>query len=102
MSGGEIYIPIIPSIRIIDLAKAMAPKCKIKVIVLEQVKKFMKMMCPNESYHLTLKFKDHYLICPSPQNFEKKNSFVKNAKGEKVDGLHQILNIVQIIIIFEH
>lgn len=83
MSGGEIYIPIIPSIRIVDLAKAMAPKCKIKVIGIRTGEKIHEMMCPNESYHLTLKFKDHYLICPSPQNFEKKNSFVKNAKGEK-------------------
>ena len=83
MSGGETYIPIIPSIRIVDLAKAMAPKCKIQVIGIRTGEKIHGMMCPNDSYHLTLKFKDHYLICPSPQNFEKKNSFVKNAKGEK-------------------
>lgn len=83
MSGGETYVPIIPSIRIIDLANAMAPKCKIKVIGIRTSEKIHEMMCPKESSHLTLKFKDHYLICPSPQSFEKKNNFFKNAIGEK-------------------
>ena len=40
-------------------------------------------MCPNETHHLTLKFKDYYVIFPSPANFEKKKSFLFNALGEK-------------------
>ena len=65
------------------------------------------MMCPNESHYLTLKFKDHYVICPSPQNFDKKNNFIKNLigeKGKKVDSKFEyssdknnFLNIKQIL-----
>ena len=65
------------------------------------------MMCPNESHYLTLKFKDHYVICPSPQNFDKKNNFIKNSigeKGKKVDSKfeyssdkNKFLNIKQIL-----
>ena len=73
MSGGETYVPIIPSVKITDLAKAMAPKSKLKIIGIRQGEKIHEMMCPYESNYLTLKFKDHYVICPSPQNFDKRN-----------------------------
>jgi len=83
MSGGEIFVPKIPSIKITDLAKAMAPKLKIKIIGIRPGEKIHELMCPNETHHLTLKFKDHYVIFPSPANFEKKQSFIFNALGEK-------------------
>jgi UDP-N-acetylglucosamine 4,6-dehydratase len=92
MSGGETYIPIIPSVKIVDLAKAMAPKTKLKIIGIRQGEKIHEMMCPNESHYLTLKFKDHYVICPSPQTFDKQNNFIKNLigeKGKKVDSKFQ-------------
>ena len=58
MTGGEIYVPKIPSIKITDLAKAMAPKLKIKLIEIRAGEKLHEMMCPNESHYLTLDFKD--------------------------------------------
>ena len=39
--GGEIYVPKLKSFRIIDLAKAINPKTKLKFLELELVKKFM-------------------------------------------------------------
>ena len=78
MTGGEIYVPKIPSIRIVDLAKAMAPNLKIKFVGIRAGEKIHEMMCPNESHYLTLEFKDHYVIFPSPEYFEKKVSFIKN------------------------
>ena len=83
MTGGEIYVPKIPSIRITDLAKAMAPKLKTKLIGIRAGEKLHEMMCPNESHHLTLNFKDHFVIFPSPDYFDKKVNFTKNLKGEK-------------------
>jgi len=83
MTGGEIYVPKIPSIKIIDLAKAMAPNLKVKLVGIRAGEKIHEMMCPNESHYLTLEFKDHFVIFPSPEYFEKKISFIKNLKGEK-------------------
>ena len=40
--GGEIFVPIIPSYKILDLAKAISDRCKIKVTGVNLVKKFMK------------------------------------------------------------
>ena len=83
MSGGEIFVPKIPSIRIVDLAKAMAPKMKLKVIGIRPGEKMHELMCPNETHYLTLKFQNHFVIFPSPKNFDKKKSFLINALGEK-------------------
>ena len=42
MTGGEIYVPKIPSIRITDLAKAMAPELKLKYIGIRAGENFTK------------------------------------------------------------
>ena len=42
MLGGEIFVPKIPSIKIIDLCKAMAPNMPIKIVGLRPGEKFMK------------------------------------------------------------
>ena len=83
MRGGEIFVPKIPSIKIIDLAKAIAPKLKIKIIGIRPGEKIHEMMCPNETYNLTLEFKDHFVIFPSSNYFEKNRNYEKNIKGEK-------------------
>jgi UDP-N-acetylglucosamine 4,6-dehydratase len=88
MIGGEIFVPKIPSVRILDLAKAMAANYKIKFTGIRPGEKIHEIMCPNESHDLTIEFKDHYVICPSPQNVDKKKNFIINSIGEigkKVD-----------------
>lgn len=83
MRGGEIFVPKIPSIKIIDLAKSMAPNLKLKIVGVRPGEKIHELMCPNETHHLTLNFKNYYVIFPSPANFEKKKNFLINAMGEK-------------------
>ena len=39
---GEIFVPKIPSYKVTDLVKAISPKSKIKIVVLDQVKRNMK------------------------------------------------------------
>jgi UDP-N-acetylglucosamine 4,6-dehydratase len=65
MQGGEIFIPKIPSIRIADLATAMAPDLPIKTVGIRPGEKLHEVMCPKDDAHLTLAFKDHYVICPT-------------------------------------
>ena len=59
MNGGEIYVPKIPSIRITDLAKAMAPHLKHKIIGIRAGEKLHEVMCPEELARNTLEFNDH-------------------------------------------
>ena len=82
MKGGEIFVPIIPSIRIIDLAKVMSPTKKIKITGIRPGEKLHELMCPNETSDLTFKFKDHFVILPSLKKYKLKSSFT-NAIGQK-------------------
>jgi len=82
MQGGEIFIPKIPSMKMTELAKAMAPNLPIKVIGIRPGEKLNEIMCPADDSHLTLEFDDHYVICPSIQ-FAFKSDFTKNRNDEK-------------------
>ena len=81
MQGGEIFIPKIPSMRILDLAKAIAPNAKIKVIGIRPGEKLHEVMCPSDLYYETVEFTDHFVIKPSIEfgNID----YTTNALGEK-------------------
>ena len=65
MHGGEVFIPKIPSVRITDLAKSMAPSLPINIIGIRPGEKLHEVMCPKDDAHLTLQFPDHFIIKPS-------------------------------------
>ena len=83
MRGGEIFIPKIPSMKILDLAKSFSEKYPIKFIGMRPGEKLHEILCPKDSAHLTLEFKDYYIITPSILFYGKKNIFTKNNSGEK-------------------
>jgi len=83
MHGGEIFIPKIPSVRIIDLAKAMAPKLAIKIIGIRPGEKLHEIMCPADDSHLTIEFEDHFVITPSITFHTNPIDFTNNNMGEK-------------------
>jgi len=82
MQGGEIFIPKIPSMKIIDMAKAIAPNLPYKVIGIRPGEKLHEIMCPADDSHLTLEFSDHYVIKPTIQ-FSGIRNFKENCLGEK-------------------
>ena len=82
MHGGEIFVPKIPSMRILDLAKAIAPEVPVKVIGIRPGEKLHEVMCPEDSYYITLDFSDHYVIKPTIM-FSYAVDYSKNALGEK-------------------
>ncbi|MAZ43677.1 MAG: UDP-N-acetylglucosamine 4,6-dehydratase (inverting) [Legionellales bacterium] len=82
MQGGEIFIPKIPSVKITDLAKAMAPNMKQKIIGIRPGEKLHEVMCPADDSHLTLEFLDHFVIKPSIA-FNQPSSYETNPLNEK-------------------
>lgn len=82
MYGGEIFIPKIPSMKITELATAIAPTLPHKIIGIRPGEKLHEIMCPADDSHLTLEFDDHYVIKPSIQ-FNKIVDFSINKLGEK-------------------
>ena len=83
MSGGEIFVPKIPSVRITDLAKAMAPSLKQDIIGIRPGEKVHEIMCPSDDSHLTLEFDDHYVIRPSIVFNDRNNEFRTNKLKEQ-------------------
>jgi UDP-N-acetylglucosamine 4,6-dehydratase/5-epimerase len=67
MHGGEIFVPKLPSIRITDLARAMAPQLKQEHVGIRPGEKLHEIMCPADDSHLTLEFERHYVIRPTIQ-----------------------------------
>lgn len=82
MRGGEIFVPKIPSVRIVDLAEAMAPGVLRKVIGIRPGEKLHEVMCPSDDSHLTLEFDDHYVISPTITFVARDNDFHVNNLGE--------------------
>ncbi|CAN5355578.1 UDP-N-acetylglucosamine 4,6-dehydratase (inverting) [soil metagenome] len=83
MRGGEIFVPKIPSVRIVDVAQAMAPNLPRKVIGIRPGEKVHEIMCPADDSHLTLEFDDHFVIRPTITFAARRNDFVTNRLGEE-------------------
>ena len=62
MKGGEIFVPKIPSIRVVDLVEAMANRGSYEVVGLRPGEKMHELMCTSDDSRLTLEFEDHYVI----------------------------------------
>ena len=82
MQGGEIFVPKIPSIRIVDLASAMAPQLPHKMIGIRPGEKIHEIMCPADDSHLTIEFDDHYVMAPSITFNAESTDFALNKLGE--------------------
>jgi len=82
MVGGETVIPKIPSIKIIDLARAIDEKKKIKIVGIRPGEKLHEILCPTDDSRLTLEFKNHFIIMPSANFKDIKKKFIKNFLGE--------------------
>ena len=65
MQGGEIYIPKIPSMRMIDLADAIAPGIAKKVIGIRPGEKLHEVMITEDDASNTLEYSDRYMIQPA-------------------------------------
>tara|TARA_S200000501_G_scaffold368473_1_gene406360 strand:+ start:2 stop:997 length:996 start_codon:yes stop_codon:yes gene_type:complete len=83
MHGGELFVPKIPSVRITDLAKAIAPEKSLKIIGIRPGEKLHEVMCPKDDSHLTLEFKSHFVIKPSFVFDDSIIDFSKSKLGEK-------------------
>jgi UDP-N-acetylglucosamine 4,6-dehydratase len=82
MFGGETFVPKIPSMRMTDLASALAPRLPQKIVGIRPGEKLHEVMCPSESAHLTLEFSDHYVIKPSIL-FTQAPDYQRNKLGER-------------------
>ena len=82
MVGGEIYVKKIPSMLIVDLARALAPECKLEIIGIRPGEKLHEQMIGVEDAYFTFEYPDFFKILPVINNWGSSIERIKN--GEKV------------------
>lgn len=81
--GGEIYVKKIPSMTILDIANAVAPAAKHKIIGIRPGEKIHEQMIGLEDAAHTYEYEDHYKILPAIHNWSSDPSRING--GRKVD-----------------
>ncbi|GCD81155.1 UDP-N-acetylglucosamine 4,6-dehydratase (inverting) [Parageobacillus thermoglucosidasius] len=75
MKGGEIFVPKIPSMKVVDLAKAIAPEAEIEIIGIRPGEKLHETMITEDDARHTVEFDNYYVITPEfpwcPQEYVK-------------------------------
>lgn len=64
MSGGELFVPKIPSMNIMELAKAIAPECKHEIVGIRPGEKLHEVMILEDDSRHTLEFDEYYIVEP--------------------------------------
>lgn len=102
MSGGEIFVPKIPSTNIMDLAAAIAPECKTEFVGIRPGEKLHEVLVPEDDARRALEFDDLFIIQPELSFWSSQSP--KLAGGKQCpDGFcyssdrnHDVLSIAQI------
>ena len=83
MNGGEIFVPKIPSVKITDLASAIAPNIPTQIVGVRPGEKIHEVMVPEDDVERTVEFDDFFIITPAIRFFDDENDFTITGKGEK-------------------
>lgn len=79
MRGGEIFVPKIPSMRIEDLAKSMAPDLPTRIVGIRPGEKLHEVMITEDDARSTLEYPDRYVIEPSFAGWTNDHAVAKGA-----------------------
>ena len=75
MCGGELFVPKIPSMNIMDLAKAIAPECETKIVGVRPGEKLHELMITRDDSRQTLEFDNFYVIQPNFKFWDRRCSW---------------------------
>ncbi|MEQ8443901.1 MAG: UDP-N-acetylglucosamine 4,6-dehydratase (inverting) [Alphaproteobacteria bacterium] len=71
MQGGEVFVPRIPSMRIVDLATAMAPDLEVEIVGIRPGEKLHEVMVTEDDARSTVMLEDRYVIEPAIQFWDE-------------------------------
>ena len=83
MVGGEIYVKKIPSMKVIDIAKVIAPQARHKIIGIRPGEKFHEQMISSDDAFSAYEYPDYYKILPQINGWVKDKLRIKNGKKIK-------------------
>ncbi len=82
--GGEIFIPKIPSYKIVDVAKAIAPECEQVIVGIRPGEKIHEEMITSSDSYNSYDLGKYFVILPSEPNFDLEE-FISNFSAKKVE-----------------
>ena len=62
MHGGEVFVPKLPSMCVLDLARAVAPDCTPRIVGIRPGEKLHEVLIPEEEAHRTIEYQDRYIV----------------------------------------
>jgi FlaA1/EpsC-like NDP-sugar epimerase len=80
MVGGEIYVKKIPSMKLIDLARVIAPDAKLEIVGIRPGEKLHEQMISEEDSFYTYEYPDHFKILPAINNWGTCENRIKSGK----------------------
>lgn len=80
MVGGEIYVKKIPSMKVTDLARVVAPECKQEVVGIRPGEKLHEQMIGAEDAYYTFEYPDHFKILPAINDWGSSPERIKDGK----------------------
>lgn len=80
MVGGEIYVKKIPSMKVTDLARVVAPECKQEVVGIRPGEKLHEQMIGAEDSYYTYEYPEHFKILPTINEWASSSERIKDGK----------------------
>jgi UDP-N-acetylglucosamine 4,6-dehydratase len=80
MEGGEIYVKKIPSMKVTDLARVIAPEAKQEVVGIRPGEKLHEQMIGAEDAYYTYEYPEHFKILPAINSWDKDANRIKDGK----------------------
>jgi UDP-N-acetylglucosamine 4,6-dehydratase len=78
--GGEIYVKKIPSMKVTDLARAVAPECKLEIVGIRPGEKLHEQMIGTEDANYTYEYPEHFKILPAINSWDQDANRIKDGK----------------------
>jgi len=95
MVGGEIYVKKIPSMRVMDLARAIAPEARLEIVGIRPGEKLHEQMISSEDAHYTFEYDEHFKILPSLHGCHSDGNRIKNGRPVAEDFVYSSDNNTQ-------
>lgn len=80
MEGGELFVPKIPSMKMTELARAMAPNLPHDIVGIRPGEKLHEVMITEDDARMTLELDDRYVICPQQRTWKRDHLMKLGAK----------------------
>jgi UDP-N-acetylglucosamine 4,6-dehydratase/5-epimerase len=80
MVGGEIYVKKIPSMRVTDLARGIAPECRLEIVGIRPGEKLHEQMIGTEDSYYTYEYHDYFKILPTIHEWASSPERIQDGK----------------------